>query len=91
MIHSLRALITRNGTVVRSGLAHAAPVVRYLHQVRHMAEYQVHYWHDGEPHRVTAEGFLTLYEVGTFSRPCRVCERLGLLPTTAPYRRMAKE
>jgi hypothetical protein len=66
MIRSLDALITRNGNVVRHSIARAETVVRYLHRVQHLAEYQVAYWQSPAPHRVTAEGFLALYEAGRF-------------------------
>lgn len=69
MIYSLRALITRRGNVVRSGIARPATVARYLAQVSPLADYQVTYWYRAQAHRVTAEGFLALYEAGRIPQP----------------------
>lgn len=68
MIHSLHALITRHGNIVRSRIARPATVARYLAQVYSLADYQVVYWLHARPHRVTGEGFLALYEAGRI--PC---------------------
>ncbi len=64
MIHSIHALVIRNGNLVRPAMAHPETVARYLTQVRDIAEYQVSYRLHGRPHRVTGDGFLALYEAG---------------------------
>jgi len=66
MLHSLHATIVCQGNVVRSRLARPETVARYLSQVSPLADYQVVYWLQSQPHRVTGEGFLTLYEAGCF-------------------------
>ena len=69
MIHSIDALICRNGNVVRSGIARPETVARYLAQVGNLADYQVVYWLRSRPHWVTGDGFLALYEAGHIPRP----------------------
>ena len=69
MIRSIDALVLKNGNVVRRGLASPATVARYLARVSPLADYEVRFWRDGVPHRVTGEGFLTLYEAGHLPRP----------------------
>jgi hypothetical protein len=69
MIESLHALILRNGNLVRQEVARPATVARYLTTVRNLAEYQVWYVWQGCPHRLTAEGFLALYETGRIPQP----------------------
>jgi hypothetical protein len=72
MIQSLHAMITREGNVVRSGIARPATVARYLAQASPLADYQVTYWYGRQTHRVTAEGFLALYETGRILDPLTV-------------------
>jgi hypothetical protein len=69
MIRSLDALIDRNGNVVRSGIARPETVARYLTQVTNLADYQVVYWLDQRPHRVSGDGFLALYAAGRIPSP----------------------
>ena len=69
MIRSLQALIVCRGNVVRSEIARPATVARYLATVHPLADYQVWYWYQGTPRRVTAEGFLALYEAGHIRQP----------------------
>jgi hypothetical protein len=69
MIHSIDALISRNGNVVRSGIARPATVARYLAQAHPLADYEVMYWLHRRPHCVTGEGFLALYEAGRIPNP----------------------
>ena len=69
MINRLGGLITRNGNIVRSGMARPATIARYLAAVDDVAAYHVTYWRHGRPHRVTAEGFLTLYQAGRIPAP----------------------
>ena len=75
MIHSLNALILRRGNVARSGIARPATVARYLAQVSPLADYHVTYWLHSQPHRVTGEGFLALYEAGRIPTPPPLKER----------------
>jgi hypothetical protein len=74
MINSLGALITRNGNMLRANIARAATVARHLLQLRDGAEYQVVYWQDGMPQRVTAEEFLTRYRSGMIHEASRLFE-----------------
>jgi hypothetical protein len=69
VIYSLHALILRNGNVVRSGIARPETVTRYLLTVGNLADYQVWYRWRSQPRRMTAEGFLALYEAGRIPRP----------------------
>jgi hypothetical protein len=66
MSQRLRANILRQGHMVRSKIARASTVVRYLEQVENLAEYEVIYWQSALPRRVTADGFLALCAAGTF-------------------------
>ena len=68
MLHSIDALIVRNGNVVRSGIARPATVARYLAQVQQLADYQVAYWFNRQAHHVTGDGFLALYGAGYLTR-----------------------
>jgi hypothetical protein len=69
MIYGLRALILWRGNVVRSDIARPSTVARYLTQVSPLADYEVRYYYRQQPHRVTAEGFLALYETGRIMEP----------------------
>ena len=69
MIRSIDALVSRNGNVVRSGIARPETVARYLARVQHLADYQVRYWQHGLVRRVTGEVFLALYEAGHIPSP----------------------
>jgi hypothetical protein len=69
MIYSLHAVILRNGNVVRSGIARPETVARYLSTAGNLADYQVWFWWQSQPHRMTAEGFLALYEAGRLPAP----------------------
>jgi len=77
MLRSLHALILRQGNVVRSQIARPETVARYLAHVSPLADYHVAYWLQSQPHRVTGEGFLTLYGAGAFapSLPATASER----------------
>ena len=68
MIRSIDALVSRNGNVVRFGITRPETVARYLAQVKNLADYQVRYWLDSRPHRVTGDGFLALYQTGHIPR-----------------------
>ena len=68
MLHSIDALISQNGNLVRSGIARPATVARYLAQVQHLVDSQVAYWFNRQTHRVTGDGFLALYEAGHLTR-----------------------
>lgn len=76
MIYGLRALITHRGNTVRSGIARPSTVARYLAQVSPLADYQVTYYYERHPHRVTAEGFLALYEAGRILEPLPLKDRI---------------
>jgi hypothetical protein len=69
MIHSIDALMSRHGNVVRSRMARPVTVARYLAQVKNRADYQVVCWLQSRPHRVTGDGFLALYEAGHIPSP----------------------
>ena len=81
MIRSLRALIVCRGNVVRSGIARPATIARSLATVRPLADYQVWYWYQGTSHRVTAEGFLALYEAGLILEPPTLKEHASVWST----------
>lgn len=78
MIYSLHAAILRNGNVVRSDIARPETAARHLSTVGNLADYQVWFWWRREPHRMTAEGFLALYDAGQ-------------IPTPKPLREMEME
>jgi hypothetical protein len=83
MIHSLHALILRNGNSVRHA-ARSSTVARYLRDVEHLADYSVVYWLAGAPHRMTGEGFLTLYAAGRIPEPQRFGRHEGVTCLTTP-------
>jgi hypothetical protein len=57
MIHSIGAIIILRGNVVRSGLARPETVLRYLARLRDVTHYEVRYWQNGLPQRMSAIAF----------------------------------
>jgi len=69
MIHSIHAVINRHGNLVRTGIARPETVARHLSQVGDLAGYEVRYWLNNQPYRVTGATFLVRYEAGQL--PCQ--------------------
>ena len=69
MIHSIHAVINHHGKLVRTGVAHPEAVARYLSQVGDLAGYEVRYWLNNQPYRVTGATFLVRYGAGQLPGP----------------------
>jgi len=69
MIHSIHAVINHHGNLVRTGIARPATVARHLRQVGDLAGYEVRYWLNNQPYRITGATFLVRYEAGQIPDP----------------------